>query len=219
MCGNIDKPAPAISVSYAQAVNTDPNQALAVTAELIPAWRQNITILNVVVVSLVIAVALVVTWFRRRLWPVAAAAILAAGMYLTARIPVTWPGLEILMTWSVPTAVAAWCIWRALIRLRRKIPVAVPAGATLLLLIVMLSVSGGCTDAIRDTKAVADRPMIENIECSLSAGADSMELQYKLRISASEPSSFALLDESAVLVSPTKLGQNIAVKPEKAGTQ
>ena len=66
MCGHIDKPAPVTSVSYAQAVNTDPNQALAVSAELIPAWRQNITVVDMVVVSLVIAVALAMPTSRGR---------------------------------------------------------------------------------------------------------------------------------------------------------
>jgi hypothetical protein len=215
MCGRIDAPAPATTLSYAQAVNTDPNQALQVTAELIPAWRQNITVVDIVVLPFVIAVAIVITVFRRRLWPIAAAAILATTIYLMAKIPDTWPALKILMTWGGPSALTAWYAFRGLARQRRGMPVyAQTSSALIVLLVAVLSISGGCGNASLNLKPVADRPMIESVECSLSAGTDSVELQYKLRILASEPSSFALLDESAVLVSPVKLAPHIAVRTE-----
>jgi len=215
MYGRIDVPAPATSLSYAQAVNTDPNQALQVSAELIPAWRQNITVVDIVVLSFVIAVALVITVFWRRLWWAAAAATLAVTIYLMAKIQVTWPALKILMTWGGPAALTAWCAFRALARRRRGIPVYTQASSALIVLLaVVLSISGGCANARRNIKQVADRPMVESVECSLLAGTDSVELQYKLRILASEPSSFALLDDSAVLVSPVKLAPHIAVRTE-----
>ncbi|MGB2806161.1 MAG: hypothetical protein WBC22_00345 [Sedimentisphaerales bacterium] len=215
MCGHIDKPAPATSVSYSQAVNTDPSQALQVSAVLIPAWRQHITILDMFVVFLVIAAALAITMRRRRLWPIAVAATLAAAMYLIARIPVTWPILKALMTWGGPMAATAWCAWRALTGLRRKIPLPAQASTALTVLLVMvLSVSGGCASLGPVIKPEADRPVVESIECSLSAGVDSMELQYKMRVSAHKPSSFPLLDESAVLVSPLKAGPHVTVRTE-----
>jgi len=213
MRGRIDAPAPATSLSYAQAVNADPNQALQISAELIPAWRQNITVIDMVAVSGVIAAALAVAVFRRRLGP-AAAAILAAAMYLTTKMPDTWPVLKILMTWGAPALASAWCICYALAG-RRRAPAPSQAGAALLLLLVaVLSVSGGCANAGRAVKSLVDRSMIENVECQLSAGADSMELIYKLRISAVGPSSFALLDESAVLVSPREPARHVAMSIE-----
>lgn len=215
MCARIDKPALATSLSYTQAVNTDPSQALQVSAQLIPAWRQNITEVDVVVVSLAIAVALAITMFRRRLGWAAAAAILAATMYLIAKMPVTWPGLIVLTTWGGPAAATAWCAFRALTKRRREIPIPVQASTALIILLALvLSVSGGCVNVSRNIKPVAYRPMVESIECSLSAGVDSMELQYKLRILASAQSSFSLLDESAVLVSPVKPAPNVAVRTE-----
>jgi hypothetical protein len=56
--------------------------------------------------------------------------------------------------------------------------------------------------------------MIESIECNLSAGEDSMELHYKLRISTRVPASFPLLEESAVLVSPLKPDQDVSLRTE-----
>jgi hypothetical protein len=205
MSGHIEKPAPATSVSYSQAVNTDPSQALQVSAVLIPAWRQHITVSDMFVVFLVIAAALAITIRRRRLWPIAVAATLAAVMYLIARIPVTWPVLKALFTWVGPMAATAWCAWRALTGLRRKISVPAQASTALTVLLVMiLSVSGGCASLGPVIQPEADRPVVESIECSLLAGVDSMELQYKMRVTASKPSSLPLLDESAVLVSPPK---------------
>lgn len=212
MGGRIDAPAPATSLSYAQAVNADPNQALRISAELIPAWRRNITITDMVAVSGVIALALAVAVFRRRLGPAAAAAILAAAMYLTTKMPDTWPGLKILMTWGAPALASVWCICYAMAKRRRRAPAPVQAGAALLLLLVAaLSVSGGCANAGRTVKSLTDRSMIENVECQLSAGADSIELIYKLRISAVEPTTFPLLGESAVLVSPREPAPHVTV--------
>jgi len=215
MCGRIDKPGPATLVSYSQAVNTDPSQALQVSAVLIPAWRQYITVLDVIVVFLVIAAASVVTFYRRRLWPITVVAALAAIIYLMARMPVTWSVLKALFTWVGPVAATAWCGWRALTGLRHKISVPAQAGTAItVLLVVIMSVSGGCASFGPVIKPGADRPMIESIECDLSAGVDSMELQYKIRVSASEPSSFPLLDESAVLVSPLKPDSDVTLRLE-----
>ncbi|NIS51689.1 MAG: hypothetical protein GWN67_11375 [Phycisphaerae bacterium] len=215
MSGRIDKPAPATLLSYAQAVNTDPDQALQVSAVLIPAWRQHITAGDVFLVFLVIAAALAIIIYRRRLWPIAVAAVLVSALYFAARIPVTWSVLKVLMTWGGPTVVSVWCLWRVFRRFRQKMPVPAKTGAAIIILLIgLLSVSGGCAGLGPAIKPVADRPMIESIECYLSAGVDSMELQYKLRISADKPSSFPLLDESAVLVSPLKLGSNITVRTE-----
>jgi hypothetical protein len=150
MCGHIDKPSPATSLRYTQAVNTDPSLALQVSAVLIPAWRQHITIGDMVVVFLVIATAFAITMFRRRLWPIAGAATLVAAMYLIARIPVTWPVLKVLMTWAGPTMATLWCVYRVLTRLRRKIPVPAQASTALtVLLIMVLSVSLGCASSGR----------------------------------------------------------------------
>jgi hypothetical protein len=215
MCGRIDKPAPATSISYSQAVNTDPSQALQVSAVIIPAWRQYITFLDIFIVFMVLAAASAVTVYLRRLWPIAVVAALAAVIYLIARIPVTWPVLKALFTWIGPVAATAWCVWRALTGLRRKIPIPAQAGTAItVLLVVVLSVSGGCASLGPVIKPEADRPVVESIECSLSAGVDSMELQYKMRVSADKPSSFKLLDESAVLVSPLKLHPHVTVRTE-----
>lgn len=215
MCGRIDKPAPATSLSYAQAVNADSDAALQVGAELIPAWRQNITLADIIVVLAVIAAALAVTVVRRRLWWPAAAAALAAAIYLVAKMPATWPVMKVMMTWGGPAAVTAWWVCRALTERRRQ--AAVPAqamAATVMLMIAALSVSGGCANAKLGVKPLARRSMIESIECNLSAGVDNMELQYKLRISAGEAASFPLLDESAVMVSEPKPAPYVTVRTE-----
>ena len=215
MCGRIEKPAPTTSVSYSQAINTDPGQALQVSAVIIPAWRQYITVLDVIVVFLVLAAASAVIVYLRRLWPIAMLAALAAVIYLIARMPATWPVLKALFTWIGPVAAAAWCAWRALTRLRQKISVPAQAGTAItVLLVVIMSVSGGCATLGPAIIPETDRPVIESIECDLSAGVDSMELQYKIRVSAAKPSSFPLLDESAVLVSPIKSDPHVTVRIE-----
>jgi len=215
MCGRIDEPAPATSLSYAQAVNADPDGMLQVSAELIPAWRRNVTLGDMIAVSVVMAAVLAVTIVRRRLWWPAVAAVLAAAFYLLAKMPVTWPALKVLMTWGGPAAVAAWCVCRAFTRHGRHVVVPAQAMVTsVILMVTALSVSGGCASTGLGPKPLAQRSMIESIECNLLAGVDNMELQYKLRISASAPSSFPLLDESAVLVSDPDPEPHVSVRTE-----
>jgi hypothetical protein len=215
MGGQMGTPAPATSLSYAQAVNADPNQTLHVMTELRPAWRRDITIPDLVVVSIIVAAALAATVLRKRLWWPATAAVLAAAIYLAAKIPAAWPALEALVTWGAPAAIAAWCLCRALAGRRGRL--AVPAGATTasaVLMLAVLAVSSGCANGPIGIGPVTQRSMIESIECELAAGADNVEVQYKLRISARAPSSFTLLDESAVLVSDPELARDVAIRTE-----
>ncbi|UCG57987.1 MAG: hypothetical protein JSU70_00495 [Phycisphaerales bacterium] len=215
MRGSMRKPAPATSLRYAQAVNADPDQALHVSAELVPAWRQHITVADIVVVLAVVAVALGITAVRRRLWWPAAAGTLAAAMYLAAKIPATWPGLKVLLTWGAPAVAAAWWVVRASMGRRRRRLVPAQAGVVASVLIVaLLTISGGCVSTGTGRRPLAERSMIESIECNLTAGDDSIELNYTLRISAIGPSSFALLDESAVLVSSPEPDPHVAVHTE-----
>ncbi|MBL7152702.1 MAG: hypothetical protein ISS79_03230 [Phycisphaerae bacterium] len=215
MCGRIDAPAPATSLNYAQAVNADPDGMLQVTTELIPAWRRNITILDLIVLFAILAVALVITVARRRLWWPAAAAVLAAALYLIAKMPVTWPAMKALMTWGAPAAFAVWCVCRAFTRHRchGTLP-AQAAAAPVILMLAILNLAGGCAGTSLGYKPMAERSMIESIECNMSAGVDNMELQYKMRISARAPASFLLLNESAVLVSEPEPDPHVTVRTQ-----
>jgi len=215
MCGDIEAPAPATSLSYAQAVNADPNAALEVRAELIPAWRQNIAPADMIVVGAILVAALVVTVARRRLWWPAAAAALAAGLYLAGKMPTTWPALEAAMTWGGPAVFGGWCVCLALSKRRHRVGAAAQSiTAAVILMAAALSVLGGCANVSPGVKPLSEGSMIESIECNLSAGADNMEVRYNLRISAGGPAKFPLLSESAVLVSDPEPASHVKVRIE-----
>jgi len=213
MAGHVRQPAPANSLNYAQPVNADPNQALRVTVELVPAWRQNVTLPRLLAVGAIVLAALVIAAIKKRLrWPVLAAA-LAAGLYLAAEIPATWPALEAVLTWGAPVALAAWYCWRALAARRSRVNLSAPA-VTATLGLLALAVCGGCANAAFGPKPITERSMIERLECKLLAGHDNVELAYKLRISAHEPCSFPLLDQSAVLVSDPEPARHLTIRAE-----
>ena len=213
MSGRIQTPPPATSLSYAQAVNADPDLALEVSAKLVPAWRQNLTLVDIIAVSALIAVAVAFGLVRRRLWWCAAAAVLTAVIYLMAKIPVTWLALKVLMTWGGPAAAAAWCVFAALSRRRRREPIPAQAAViSLILMVAMLSISGGWMNEGLVGKPLAADSMVESVQCHMLAGADNMELKYKLRISARAPSSIPLLDESAVLISSPKPAPHVTIR-------
>jgi hypothetical protein len=198
------------SLHCTQAVSVDASQALALKAELVPAWRQAVRLSDILGVGavLIAAVVLVVVW--RRTWKVALAAVAVALVYLAARVPAAWPVLKALMTWLPPAVAAVWLgvrSWR-----RRPIPAGVVAVASILLVLVVCA--GGCTGSMFGSRLTAGRSAIERIECSLTAGADSMELKYNLRLSSDRAASFPLLDESAVMISSAKPGPHVTLRPE-----
>jgi hypothetical protein len=218
MSGRIQAPAAPTSLSFAQAVNADPAQALQISTAVTPAWRQAIASMDMLLTAASVIAGFAVVVLRRRLWPLATALILAASLYLAARIPDAWPVLEALMTWAPPAVVTILVVLGLLSRYRPRTATApAPAMASLILLTVaILGVSGGCTDGALTFAPASDRSMIESIHCDLIAGPDNIELRYKLRISAKEPAEFPLISESAVLISSPKPDPHVTIKIERA---
>jgi hypothetical protein len=205
---HLDSPKPPASLSYAQAVSVDSNQALRVSADVVPAWRWGVRISDLLGVAAIMIVTLLVVG-RRSLRKIALAAEVSALVYLSAKLPITWPVLKVLMTWLVPAAVTAWFVYR--LRHRPLVPARAVA-VTLILLIVF--VSGGCSGLDSGSRPAAGRALVQRVECTLSAGADSMELKYALQIRADRPSRLALLEESAVLVSTAKPNADVTIQAE-----
>ena len=195
---HLTSPTPVTVLHCAQAVSADPSRALEVGVDIVPAWRQAIRSSDVVAAIVVTVAVLVMGLARRRLRKVALAAAVAVLVYLGAKMPVTWPVLKALMTWVAPVAAALWFAYRSWRR-----PVASHA-VTLALLLVACSINSGCSVSGSSLQSSAGRSRIERVECSLSAGADSMEIKYNLRVVTDRPSQLPLADASAVLISSAK---------------
>ncbi len=205
-----DLPKPLTVLTYAQAVSVDAAEGLEVKAELVPAWRQGMAISDIVGVGVVIVVALALALARRRLWRIGGAAALVAVVYLAAKTPTAWPVLKVLGTWLVPAAFAAWFVYRSW--RRPAISTRAVAVAAVLLFVFL---GGGCAASGTGRRPTLERSTIERIECALRAGTDSVEMKYSLRISANRPSSFPLLDQSAVLASPADLDAHAELQVEE----
>jgi len=203
--GQLDRPQPLTALSCAQAVSADSNQALHINASLIPAWRQAVNVWDAVGVAIILA-ALVLTLGWRRLRKVALAAAVAAVIYLSAKLPITWPVLKALMTWLAPAAAMLWFIHE--LRRRRRLP----AQAAAALILAIAWTGGGCASLHHGPQPVGRHAAVERVECALTAGPDSMEMKYNLRISADRPLSLPLLDESAVLVSPAQPEAGVTIQ-------
>lgn len=203
-------PAPATtSLSYAQAVNANPDEAFRVSAQLVPAWRQALRISDVVAATLVAGAGAILASISRRLRRASLAAIAAAMIYLAAEIPTTWPAIKTLATWALPAAAAAWFAYRTW-RRRPALAGVVPVASILL----MVCLTGGCSQLGSSRGPIAGGSLVERVECSLSAGADSMEIKYHLRIRTDRPWRFPLVEESAVLVSSVKTNAPVDLTTE-----
>mgnify|MGYP001401268607 CR=1 FL=1 len=212
--GRIQQPASLTVLSFIHAVNADPDEAIHVSTELVPAWRRNITKVNIMAISSIIAIAAVVSLIRRRFSLWAVAAVLAAVLYFTAKLPVTWPILKALMTWGAPAALTGWCIFITLKKHCRRASIPVRTGAVPLLLIIgLMSIFSGCS-VMGPGTLPAQTSDVQRVDCLLTAGDDNMEVRYNLRILADAPSSVSLLDDSAVLVSSPNPAEFVTIHPE-----
>jgi hypothetical protein len=201
-------PAPTpTGIRYAQAVSADPDQALRVTAELVPAWRRALRVSDLVAVCAIVALGGFWAAKSRRARSVALAAVAAASIYLAAKVPVTWPVLKAMTTWLTPALATAWFLYRT----RPIRPTLAQAAAIATLFLV-----GGCSTTASGHTATRGQSVIERVECALLAGADNMEIRYDLRVRADRPSRFALTDESAVLISPAKPAAHLHLETENA---
>ncbi len=203
----IDLPKPLKTLSFTQAVTLDEAETLGVKVDLVPAWRQSIDISDIVGVAVVAVVALALVLIRRRWWKVTVAAVVAATVYLAAKVPVTWPVLKVLATWPVPVGLAVWFAFRSW---RRQV-ISARAVAVVMVLLFFYA-GGGCAGSGTAQRLTAGHSTIERIECALHAGADSMEMKYRLHIATDRPSDFPLLDESAVLISPAECAAHATVR-------
>jgi len=196
--GRLSQPSSVSSMNFTEAVSADPERALRVQVDLIPAWRQSITIMDLVLIPLLVLLALAWMIWRKRPGFVAVSLILTLLLYVLAKIPHTWTLLHVLCTWGLPGAALLGLTCRKLLRRRPKLPVPVPAVAGVTLVLTLLL--SGCTDSGTLVNPVGERSLIERLELDLLAGKDHLELKYNLRISALGPAQFNLLDDSAVLV-------------------
>ena len=210
--GGPSKPSSVTSMDFTEAVSADPERALQVQIALVPAWRQSITLADLVVIPLLVLAVLAWMIWRRRLGLVALCLLLATGLYMLAKIPHTWPGLHALGTWGVPGAALLWLAWRRLVLRRVKLAALVPAASIVLLVLMVLL--GGCAESGPLIHALSERSLIEHLELDLLAGKDHLELKYKLRVSALAPTQFDLLDESAVLVTTPQPTDHVKLTQE-----
>ncbi len=206
--GPLTRPQPLTSLNCAQAVSVDSNQALRINANLTPAWRQAVRVSDAAGVAAILVV-LGSTLTSRRLRKIALAAAVAAVIYLLARLPIAWPVLKAAMTWLIPAAAMAWFLYR--LRRRRLVPV---QAVTVMLILTLAWTNGGCSSLNTNPQPPAGHAAVERVECSLSAGTDSMEVRYNLHIRADRPLSLPLLEESVVLVSPVQTGADVKIQSE-----
>ncbi|MGE5293624.1 MAG: hypothetical protein ACM3VT_02220 [Solirubrobacterales bacterium] len=195
------------SLRCTQAVNADADQFLHVSMELVPAWRQTLHVSDAAVIAGIVVISTSVGVTLRRVRRIAVVTAMAALLYLVAEIPAAWPLLAAGLTWFIPAAVLVWFVYRAW--RRRSVVVRAVAVAAILL-------TGGCSSAASGREPTAGRSLIERLDCSLSAGSDSMEVKYSLRLYADQPWRFPLADESAVLVSPAWPGDHLRLSTEAA---
>ncbi len=200
------------AVSFTQAVDLDPSIPLAVGVDVVPSWRQDLTIWGAVVSPIVVLVAVGLGLMARRGRALMAGLAVAAAFYSASQFSVCAVPLGHLLTWGVPALLAGWFIWRVVVR--RMIFGSPGSAAVAAMLLVGLTISlTGCGGGTGPTP-ISDQPVIEKIELKLTADRDAMDIDAVLKISAPKPAKLPLMSAEAVLMSTDRPAPNVGLVRE-----
>ncbi len=208
-----DNPPANTRIGFTQAVNADVSQSaeaakpLQVELAVVPAWRQHARVSWVVVAGIIAALSVALAFVFRRLRVLFGVLAFVATAYAVAQFPVTAIPLVHVLTWVLPVLLLGAYVWRAMIRPPAAV-VRAAAAATLVLLCVGLP---GCFERPW-VPPVDDQPVIDHVWVGMIADQDSMAVKMKMKVTTAEPMQFALLDQSAVLMSDDEPHPNVKIE-------
>jgi hypothetical protein len=207
------------TITFTQGGSLDEKTPATVRAQVIPSWRRNATFSEAVIVPIVGVVCwLAAVILRRPRKP-----LIATGLACFVSGAVQFPGSLLivghLLTWGAPALVSIWLIVRLARSSRKTIAdetaVSTAAPATLIVLCCMLS---GCSEAAaHGLPPMAERPVLRDIQCDLTAGEDSMEAVIRLAYETDSPTRFILIKDGAVRLSPRQLSDGVQLR--QAGSE
>jgi hypothetical protein len=207
------------ALTFSQALSLDEAAPLAVSASLVPAWRQDVGfVLLFAVPALALAALLLALRMRGgeppgRWLPAGLAALGITGLLaFSAALPGMPLVLGHVLTWGLPALVAVCWLVRSAGRRLGLSAGSVPAAAGLLLVAGLL-LGAGCQRSV-PVPPRADEVILERVECSLAAEKDSMVAELKLHIDTDKALSFPLADQSAILLTPEKISERVQIKSE-----
>ncbi len=216
---DLSSPPHSASAQFTQAVNVDSARPLGVAIEVVPTWREHVTMWGAVVVPAIaagcLAVWLVMGMARRSalrtaVRAVALAAAVAGACYTMAQFEPLAAPLGQLLTWGVPASIAVvYLIWGVLVPLMRRTG---PAPALASALVAGMVLFGGASAAQAESRA--DVSQVEHIDATLTAEPDSMAIDLVLQVSATGETKFPLLEQSAVLISDDQPGRDVSIVRE-----
>ncbi|HUW35086.1 MAG TPA: hypothetical protein VM223_26035, partial [Planctomycetota bacterium] len=198
------------SLRFTQVLNADEQTPLMVSAFAVPAWRRGATLGGSVILPLagVVCLLLGMAILRRR--PTARRALVALGLACfvcaAAQFPAAMPVLLHLLTWGVP---AALVLWAGIVALARRGQAPLPSPVVVALLVAAL-LAAGCS-ATRPAIAAPQPaiPVLDHVECHLTAEKDSMAMNLHLQFKATGPMRVPLLGTGAILLSPQKISDSV----------
>ncbi len=199
------------TIEFKQVLNVDDETPLALSAFVIPSWRRNAALAEVVMIGAAALVCFVLAASLRRrpkTRRLLAALGIAGSIYTAAQFPDAAVVLAHVFTWGVPALMAAWFGVRVM--LMRPVPAHAAATAMLLIAATMF---GGCklSSAIRP---VAKGDTLRTAEYTLTAEKDSMAIDIHLSLDIEKPVRFAIVGSNAILLSPERISNAVFVEPE-----
>ena len=200
----------ATAIQFSQAVNLGRQGGLTVAVEVVPAWREHLTLSTAIVVpAAMLGLAALAIWVRRlrKLCLAGALAMLICG---AASISPLVAPLGHLLTWGLPLILAsAFLVARLLPVLRLR---ALKPAVAALLLVGALFITTGCEGALGLSSYVSNEPALERVEYKLAVEKDSMAVNCTLKVCAPKPATFPLMGQSAVLLSQAEPQKNLVIE-------
>ncbi len=200
------------TLTFTQTLSLDEESPLAISASVVPAWRQCAGIGSLLIVPglalIALSLALIALFrakTRRRARALAAALGVMGLLYSAARFAAPALVMGHLFTWGLPTLLGLYF----LVRCSSRTKALSTAIASVLLGSLLIS---GCSPSVAAVRlAKSDALVLDRVECTLAAEKDSMEIDLRLSVSASKALRFPVADRSAILLSPEQVSRQVKV--------
>ena len=216
------------AMRFTQTLSPDAATPLSVQVRAVPAWRTKISLAQTWIAGIlsILCFAAVAVWGLRKAGgdqpdrtPIAPAGrllLLALGLGFAlhvaaqlARLPAISAGASLIVTCGVPALLLGWYLCVGITRIVRL--TGHPVATASVIVAACLLAPGGCATSATAAEVLTDQPMARDVQCTLTVGDDSVEIDMTVIVASDEAITLPLVDRRAILMSDDEPHRDVKV--------